>query len=144
VDSDSPNLPLHLFEMLVVTLFESPDTAVVGPCADGGYYAIGLRRPHRRVFEEIAWSTDQVYRETVERAAEVDLPLISLPAWYDVDDQASLQRLMTDLFESPVTYESGLRAGPASESKAFLRRILETEGRERIWPKRLLTASEAA
>lgn len=144
VDSDSPNLPLTLFDSMVTKLFESKDSVVVGPCTDGGYYGIGLRRLHRRLFEGIAWSTDQVYSETLQRAAELDLRVITLPAWYDVDDQGSLQQLLVHLFESPATHETGgLLVRPASATKAFLQHILETEGRNRIWSKRLTTSAAA-
>jgi uncharacterized protein len=142
LDSDSPNLPLAVFENLVTTLFEFEDNVVVGPCIDGGYYAIGLRRPHRRLFEEIAWSTDQVYRETLERAAEINLPVTTLPVWYDIDDQTSLQQLLVDLFERPANNETSLSAGAAPATKAFLQRILQAEGGNRIWPGRLV-ASQA-
>jgi uncharacterized protein len=140
VGSDSPNLPPSLFENLVTTLFESKEQLVLGPCADGGYYAIGLRRLHRRVFEEIAWSTDQVCRETLERALEIDLPVMTLPVWYDVDDRASLQQLLVDLFEPAPT--TSLPAGPAPATRMFLQRILEEEGRKRIWPNDLAASDE--
>ena len=38
------------------------------------------------LFEDIAWSTDTVAAQTVERAAEIGLPVHVLPEWYDVDD----------------------------------------------------------
>jgi uncharacterized protein len=140
LDSDSPNLPLAVLENLVTTLFEFQDKVVVGPCVDGGYYAIGLRRPHRCVFEEIAWSTDQVYRETLERAAEINLPVTTLPVWYDIDDETSLQQLLVDLFEAPPNNETSLMAGAAPATKAFLQRILQAEGGDRIWPGRLVAS----
>jgi len=140
LDSDSPNLPLAVLENLVTTLFEFEDNVVIGPCVDGGYYAIGLRRPHRRVFEEIAWSSDQVYRETLERAAEINLPVTKLPVWYDIDDQTTLQQLLVDLFEPPANNEASLPAGPAPATKAFLQRILQAESGNRIWPGRLVAS----
>jgi rSAM/selenodomain-associated transferase 1 len=136
IDSDSPTLPPGCFEQLVNALHESKDQLVLGPCVDGGYYAVGLRRPHRRIFEEITWSTDQVYRETLERAAESDLTVVTLPAWYDVDDQTSLQRLLADLFQPLPAEDVSLRAGSAPETEAFLQRILDREGSQRIWPDR--------
>ena len=63
---------------------------VLGPAIDGGYTLIGLSRPHARVFEDIPWSTPDVYRLTVERAAEIGVPVVTVPLWYDVDDRADL------------------------------------------------------
>lgn len=142
IDSDSPTIPPSFFERLAKALLESKDQLVLGPCVDGGYYAVGLRRPHRRIFEDIAWSTDQVCRETLERASEIDLPVMTLPSWYDVDDQASLRQLLVDLFPLAPAEEMSLPAGPAPTTKAFLRRILELEGRERIWPSCLAASNE--
>ena len=64
------------------------DAVVLGPAIDGGYTLIGLSRPHARVFEDIPWSTPDVYRLTIERAAEIGVPVVNVPRWYDVDDRA--------------------------------------------------------
>ena len=69
-------------------LAQAGDRAVLGPCTDGGYYLLGLKAPHRRLFEDVAWSTAQVAQQTRARAAEIGLPLHELPEWYDVDDVA--------------------------------------------------------
>jgi len=58
--------------------------------------------------------------------------------WYDIDDQTSLQQLLVDLFEPPANNETSLPAGEAPATKAFLQRILQAEGRDRIWPGRLV------
>jgi len=70
---------------------------VLSPALDGGYTLVGLSRPHPRVFEDIPWSTDAVYRLTLERAREIALPVVEVPGWYDVDDEASLLLLEQEL-----------------------------------------------
>jgi uncharacterized protein len=107
---------------------------VIGPCSDGGYYVLGLRHAHRRLFEDVTWNTDRVYVETVERAKEINLPAIALPTWYDVDDQISLIRLLSELFPERAN-EAVPRGSPAPYTKAFLRQILVDEGISRIWPQ---------
>ena len=98
LNSDSPTLPTSLLIELAETLSAPGDRAVLGPSEDGGYYVLGLKAPHRRLFEEVAWSTDRVAEQTLERAREIGLPVHMLPAWYDVDDAASLERLQGELF----------------------------------------------
>lgn len=71
--------------------------AIIG-ADDGGYCLIGLKRPHWRVFEEIAWSTGAVLAQTLQRAAELRLLVLQTPLWYDIDDVGSLCRLIGDLF----------------------------------------------
>jgi hypothetical protein len=40
-----------------------------------------------------------VAQQTLERAAELDLPVHMLPTWYDVDDVAGLKMLHAELFD---------------------------------------------
>jgi uncharacterized protein len=134
VDSDSPTLPFRYLQEAATLLKEPTDQMVIGPCTDGGYYVLGLRQAHARLFEEITWSTDRVYGETVERSKEINLPAITLPAWYDVDDQFSLNRLLSELFPERAN-EAVTQGSPAPCTKEFLRQILVREGTSRIWPQ---------
>jgi uncharacterized protein len=93
LNSDSPTLPTALLAETARVLAQPGDRAVLGPSNDGGYYLLGLKTPHRRLFQDVAWSTDRVAQQTRERAAEIGLDLQVLPEWYDVDDLASLQML---------------------------------------------------
>ena len=70
---------------------------LLGGSDDGGYYLIGVKRPHHRLFEQIDWSTERVFAQTLERAREIALPAELLPTWYDVDDAATLDRLQREL-----------------------------------------------
>jgi rSAM/selenodomain-associated transferase 1 len=134
IGSDSPTLPFHYLRDLATSLKEPKDQMVVGPCWDGGYYLLGLRHTHARLFEDIAWNTDRVYAETVERSREINLPAITLPVWYDVDDQRSLNRLLSELFPERAN-EAVPPGSPAPYTKEFLRQILIGEGTSRIWPQ---------
>ena len=60
---------------------------MLGPSDDGGYYLIGMKKMHRRLFEEIDWSTERVFEQTIERARELGVEVHILPTWYDVDDR---------------------------------------------------------
>src|SRR2546422_2507093 len=97
INSDSPTLPVQILSTAVSLLAQEGDRVVLGPSQDGGYYLIGLKRPHRYLFERIAWSTADVLAHTIERAAEIDLTVDLLPTWYDVDDAATLRLLCEEL-----------------------------------------------
>lgn len=88
MSSDSPTLPAAALEEAFAAL-DDHDVSL-GPTLDGGYYLIGLARPARRLFEEITWSTDTVYGQTLARAAEVGLRVHATPPWHDVDGAADL------------------------------------------------------
>jgi hypothetical protein len=97
LNSDSPTLPTALLVQAAETLAEGGDRVVLGPAADGGYYLIGLKTAHAPLFAGIAWSTASVAEETRRQARALGLPIVELPAWYDVDDAASLHRLCREL-----------------------------------------------
>src|SRR5260370_18103969 len=61
----SPTLPTPMLVEAATLLAMQGDRVVLGPAEDGGYYLIRLQRPHRRLFEEIAWSTDRLLRQTL-------------------------------------------------------------------------------
>jgi rSAM/selenodomain-associated transferase 1 len=95
IDSDSPTVPTENFEQAVELLTE--DRVVLGPSDDGGYYLIGVKKPHRHLFEQIDWSTERVLNQTMQRATEIGIEIKLLPTGYDVDDDASLRRLCNEL-----------------------------------------------
>jgi uncharacterized protein len=93
LNSDSPTLPTALLTDTADALAQPGERAVLGPSSDGGYYLLGLKTAHRRLFEDIAWSTERVAKQTLERARELKLDVHTLPVWYDVDDIEGLRRL---------------------------------------------------
>ena len=97
LNSDGPTLPTALLIETADALARPGERAVLGPSTDGGYYLLGLKTPHRRLFEEITWSTERVAAQTLERARELGLEVHMLPSWYDVDDVEGLRRLRGEL-----------------------------------------------
>jgi uncharacterized protein len=123
INADSPNLPTSALIAAVGALAPAGDRIVLGPAEDGGYYLIGLKAPHRRLFENIAWSTAAVLGQTRERAASLGLETVLLPSWYDVDDPESLRRLVAEL-QGGVGYS-------ARHTAAYLHRLLVEDGGRR-------------
>jgi uncharacterized protein len=65
---------------------------VIGPATDGGYVLLGLKDWHLELFENIAWSTDIVLKQTLANVARQSLTIRFLPTLEDIDDAASLQK----------------------------------------------------
>jgi rSAM/selenodomain-associated transferase 1 len=121
VNSDSPTLPRAILREAVDAVRRG-DNVVLSPAVDGGYTLIGLSRPHARLFEDIPWSTPDVYRLTLDRAREIGLPVVAVPAWYDVDDAASFQMLEAELAgRRPAIAGESVRGGEAEATRQFLR-----------------------
>lgn len=95
IGSDSPDLPLEYVEQAFDKLREFP--VVLGPAADGGYYLIGASQTVPRIFDNIPWSTPDVWTQTISRLTAAEIPYHVLPGWYDVDDFTGLRRLETSL-----------------------------------------------
>ena len=123
LNSDSPTLPTSLLVTMAQLLARPGDRAVLGPSRDGGYYLLGLQATHRRLFEDVAWSTEHVAAQTLERAAEIGLAVHILPEWYDVDDAQTLQLLRSEL-DGEACVDRVLRPHAAIHSAALMRRLL--------------------
>jgi uncharacterized protein len=112
IGSDSPTLTAPLVEAAAHGL--ATHDLVVGPSADGGYYLIGMSRPHLAVFDAIAWSTSMVFEQTMTRARALGLRTLVLPEWYDVDTVEDLSRLREHLAVLPPRVAAATRAALAS------------------------------
>ena len=95
LNSDGPTLPPAIIQRAVTSLATA--NVVLGPSEDGGYYLIGLKQPAPGLFKDIDWSTEQVTRQTLDRAQTLRLSVALLPPWYDVDTAADLTRLRAEL-----------------------------------------------
>ena len=126
LNADSPTLPTALLVETARVLARPGDCAVLGPSTDGGYYLLGLKAMHRRLFEDISWSTDVVAEQTRARAGEIGLPVHVLPAWYDVDDRESLLMLHAELHGGRAF--SASLTGHAAPHSARLLRTLAARG----------------
>jgi uncharacterized protein len=120
LNSDSPTLPTSILARTAALLAAPGDRAVLGPADDGGYYLLGLKVAHAHLFEDIMWSTDSVAERTALRAQEIGLELIILPSWYDVDDAASLYRLIDSLDGTTPPDDPLLGPFAAPATSAFL------------------------
>jgi uncharacterized protein len=133
LNSDSPTLPTALLVETATVLARPGDRAVLGPSNDGGYYLLGLKAEHRRMFDDIAWSTERVAEQTLERAREIGLEVHCLPVWYDVDDVAGLRQLYSELYGDA----SSRQSPPHSPHYAAATAALLSE----LWRDSALTAA---
>lgn len=130
IDSDSPTLPPAFLRAAVSALSRPGDRIILGPAEDGGYYLVGLKKMHRRVFENIDWSTSRVLAQTIARAKEIKVPVTLLPSWFDVDDETTLRQLCDELFHS----NGNQLAYQAPHTRAYLSRLLDAGIGRQIWP----------
>src|SRR5215813_8653911 len=113
IGADTPTLPgEYVFDAF--ECFETDDDVVIGPAEDGGYYLVGMRKLHKRIFEDIPWGGDGVLDATMDRARDAELNLVLLPEWYDVDTPEDFERLKRELIENK---------GAAKFTRRFLKEL---------------------
>ncbi len=83
IGADVPELAVEIIDEAFSKL-RSRDV-VIGPSEDGGYYLVGLNRPHEELFQGLSWGSDSVCRETLARAKEKELSYALLSCLKDVD-----------------------------------------------------------
>lgn len=133
VNSDSPTMPLAILRDAAAAV-RGADGVVLSPAYDGGYTLIGLSKPHERLFAAIPWSTSTVHALTLARAAEIGLPVTSVPPWYDVDDAHSLAMLEAEFAGRPPALVMPRLAGaeaPATRQFLAQRGALQRAGAAR-------------
>jgi rSAM/selenodomain-associated transferase 1 len=106
VGADSPTLPLAYLEQAFAVLDRCD--AVLGPTCDGGYYLVGASRQDPPLFRGMPWSTSDLWQASCQTLDRTGWSWQALPAWYDVDEWADLQRLLEEL-HAVRTLEPALR-----------------------------------
>lgn len=85
IGMDTPQVTPELLIAGLRALTEAGKDAVLGHTFDGGYWAIGLRRPDRRVFTDVPMSTERTGAVQLSRLLELGLRVGELPRLRDVD-----------------------------------------------------------
>lgn len=83
VGSDCASLTTEILESAFAKL-ETKDF-VIGPADDGGYYLIGMKVFTPKVFENIDWSTEKVFPQTVDFINQQNKTYTLLPTLSDID-----------------------------------------------------------
>lgn len=90
VASDVPDLSADILNEAIRALDEHD--IVIGPCYDGGYYLLGMKKLHHELFNGISWSTEQVYQQTLAVTRKSGLTVRQLQTLIDIDTEADLHK----------------------------------------------------
>jgi hypothetical protein len=93
IGSDLPPVPLDTFHQAFAQLSADGKRVVLGPSRDGGYYLVGMNQPIPGIFAGMTWSHDRVLVQTTEKLAYMGIAFGLLPAWFDIDTIADIERL---------------------------------------------------
>lgn len=90
IGMDTPQVTASDLDVAMERLSMAGTDAVLGPADDGGWWAIGLRRPVPGVFDGVAMSEPTTGEQQRRRLAALGLTIRSLPPFRDVDEPADV------------------------------------------------------
>ena len=83
IGSDLPDISKAIISKAFKDL--DKNNIVIGPSKDGGYYLLGMNKFYPELFDGIAWSTEQVLEQTLEKAKLLNLSVTLLKELNDID-----------------------------------------------------------
>lgn len=90
IGSDCPDISAEIIEYAYKLL--NQNDVVIGPSKDGGYYLLGMNKLIPGIFEDIPWSTEQVYPETLKVLNNQEKEYGLLPTLNDIDTEEDLRK----------------------------------------------------
>jgi rSAM/selenodomain-associated transferase 1 len=99
IGTDSPLLATRTLHRALTELRVCE--AVLGPCPDGGFYLMGLRRPVPRIFRGVRWGTRFAFRDMRRNLVGAGLSCSILEPVPDVDRPADVLALARRLRKEP-------------------------------------------
>lgn len=88
IGSDCPGLTSAHIDTAFKKLKEVD--VVIGPTEDGGYFLLGMKKNHATLFENKAWSTPTVFKDTVDTIESLQLSMVALEKLEDVDEEKDI------------------------------------------------------
>jgi rSAM/selenodomain-associated transferase 1 len=103
VGTDTPGISAELMNDALNRL--KSYKCVIGPSDDGGYYLVGLNSKLYYLFDGMEWSTDSVYRKTIESLKRDNQSYFVLEKLIDIDTKEDLKKwgnINKSAFSKPV------------------------------------------
>ncbi len=106
IGMDTPQVTSSMLDQALGQLVDGgPHTALLGAAEDGGWWALGLRRWWRGVFDGVPMSTAHTGARQAERLRTLGLTVTMLPRLRDIDTAADAVAVAA---EAPDTRTAGL------------------------------------
>jgi len=90
IGSDCPTLTSKHINLAISSLQETD--YVIGPSEDGGYYLLGMKKLIDDFFNNIAWSTSNVFSQTFNKIIKSGLTVTEIDILTDIDYVQDLER----------------------------------------------------
>jgi rSAM/selenodomain-associated transferase 1 len=94
IGTDIPDISYRIIMQAMQYLGEYE--VVVGPAKDGGYYLLGMTNLFRFLFNDIAWGTNNVFAETINKLTGHNIKKKILTELHDIDTEESLNAWLSE------------------------------------------------
>jgi hypothetical protein len=85
IGTDCPHITSEILQQAEGALKEAD--CVFGPASDGGYYLIGMKHFYPSLLKNISWSTDRVFKQSIEICEKEGLKYRLLETLTDIDEE---------------------------------------------------------
>jgi rSAM/selenodomain-associated transferase 1 len=98
IGSDLPTLS----EKNILVAFQKLESSnvVLGPTMDGGYYLVALKKYYPQIFDNIGWSTESVFKQTLLRTKQQNLSVFQMDIQQDIDIYEDVFYLWNEFLEN--------------------------------------------
>lgn len=94
IGTDIPDITKEIFLNAFTAL--DKDDIVISPSYDGGYNFLGMKDFYPSLFENIKWSTPEVYPATLNKINELGLRVKAAESFADIDNKKDLTEWLAD------------------------------------------------
>lgn len=125
VGSDVPDLEARHLRRTLEILDEDPDSVVIGPSPDGGFYLLAAARPLAATLSEVQWRCRRTLRSLKRALRRRGRKVVLLPPLADLDRRADLERWLAS---SPAAAAARFRAdetGYSVQWRVLIERLAE-------------------
>ncbi|HVV35150.1 MAG TPA: DUF2064 domain-containing protein [Acidimicrobiales bacterium] len=110
IGMDTPQVTPALLDAALAQLVDGPDDAVLGLATDGGWWAIGFRRPIPGAFAGVPMSADDTGARQLARLRALGVRVGLLPELRDMDRPEDVAAIAADHPHLRVAREAAIRA----------------------------------
>jgi rSAM/selenodomain-associated transferase 1/rSAM/selenodomain-associated transferase 2 len=103
VGTDIPDVSTDVIEEAIRVLDQYD--VVIGPSPDGGYYLLGMKKFTPELFENITYSTNTVFEDTIEKMKTKNLSYTTLETLEDIDTESELMNWLNGSKEARLKKE---------------------------------------
>ena len=107
IGSDTPDITDQIISQGFAEL--DKHDIIIGPAQDGGFYLIGMKKPHENLLNKRAYGHEEVLNELLDEIENRNLSVFKLPTLIDIDVKDDLKKAGIEIvFEDEDDFEENI------------------------------------